>query len=148
MDWQEFKDQCMEEQIVSTEEKLFTGYHLINKLPLVCEIGCWGSHYMFLIHTVLFPYAIFLFQGELSDLELQRKFGKSSKLKESGAQILSASSLSKGPLSSFVEAAHHVAGCDYEHGTCWGTEVPQLFPTTFYLNITKINIMLKKIHVK
>ncbi|KAL8088060.1 hypothetical protein AgCh_037994 [Apium graveolens] len=61
--------------------------------------------------------------GELSDLELQRKFGKSSKLKESGAQILSASSSSKGALSGFVEAAHHVAGCDYEHGTCWGTEV-------------------------
>ncbi|KAK1389054.1 Cellulose synthase [Heracleum sosnowskyi] len=61
--------------------------------------------------------------GELSDLELQKKFGKSSKLKESGAQILSSSSSSKGSLSSFVEAAHHVAGCDYEQGTCWGTEV-------------------------
>lgn len=61
--------------------------------------------------------------GQLSDLELQRKFGKSSKLKESGAQILSASSSSQGAILSFVEAAHQVAGCDYEHGTCWGTEV-------------------------
>lgn len=98
---------------------------------------------MYLLHTVLFPYAIFLFQGQLSDLELERKFGKSSKLKESGAQILSESSSSKGALLSFVEAAHHVAGCDYEHGTCWGIEVLQLFSTNFYLNISKINTLLK-----
>lgn len=61
--------------------------------------------------------------GELSDMELQRKFGNSSKLKESGAQILSASSSYNEELSSFVDAAHHIAGCDYEHGTCWGTKV-------------------------
>ncbi|WOG94312.1 hypothetical protein DCAR_0313605 [Daucus carota subsp. sativus] len=60
--------------------------------------------------------------GELSDPDLQRKFGESSPLKESVAHILLPSISSKGGSSSFVEAAHRVAGCDYEHGTCWGTE--------------------------
>lgn len=87
---------------------------------------------------VSFPCVVFLFQGELSDLELQRKFGKSSMLKESGAQILSGSASSTGALSSFVEAAHHVAGCDYEHGTCWGTEV---LVKHFYLLYYDSNIL-------
>ncbi|WOH05750.1 hypothetical protein DCAR_0625171 [Daucus carota subsp. sativus] len=58
--------------------------------------------------------------GELSDLDLRRKFGKSSMMKVSAAEILSVSPSSKGALSSFVEDAHCVAGCDYEYGTCWG----------------------------
>ena len=125
MDWQEFKDQCTGEQIVSIEEKLYTGFHQIIILPLVCKIGCWGSHQLFLIflHLVSFPYAFSLYQGELSDLDLQRKFGKSGMMKVSAAEILSVSPSSKGALSSFVEDAHCVAGCDYEYGTCWGTEV-------------------------
>lgn len=100
------------------------GFHQIKKSPLVCEIGvgCLQCSYMF-YHTVLLFYAIFLCQGELSDPDLQRKFGESSPLKESVAHILLPSISSKGGSSSFVEAAHRVAGCDYEHGTCWGTEV-------------------------
>ncbi|XP_017240204.1 cellulose synthase-like protein H1 [Daucus carota subsp. sativus] len=65
--------------------------------------------------------------GELSDLNLQRKFGQSSMLKESVARVLSASTSAsmslKCTVSSFVKGTHHVAVCDYENGTCWGTEV-------------------------
>ncbi|XP_074377412.1 cellulose synthase-like protein H1 [Apium graveolens] len=65
--------------------------------------------------------------GELSDLDLERKFGQSSLLKESAAHILSASisaSMSfECPLPSIIKVTHDVAGCDYESGTCWGTEV-------------------------
>ncbi|WOH03204.1 hypothetical protein DCAR_0522600 [Daucus carota subsp. sativus] len=63
--------------------------------------------------------------GKLTDEDLEKRFGKSNKLKESAEQILSASphSQRQGGLSSSVEAAKLVAGCAYEHDTCWGTEV-------------------------
>lgn len=35
----EFKDHRTMDQIVYLEEKLFTVYHQIKGLPLVCEIG-------------------------------------------------------------------------------------------------------------
>ncbi|KAK1353596.1 Cellulose synthase-like protein H1 [Heracleum sosnowskyi] len=63
--------------------------------------------------------------GKLTDEDLERRFGKLNEFKESAVQILSASphSQNQGGLISSLDAANLVAGCAYEHGTCWGTEV-------------------------
>ena len=48
---------------------------------------------------------------------------------KSAAKILSGmkkSSISPNNISSCIEAAYHVAGCDYEYGTSWGKEVSRL----------------------
>ena len=76
----------------------------------------------------MFPYVYLRLLGKLTDEDLEKRFGKSNKLKESAEQILSASphSQRQGGLSSSVEAAKLVAGCAYEHDTCWGTDV--IFP--------------------
>lgn len=81
------------------------------------------NHSIYLLYLYLDILFVVLVLLELSERELERKFGNSEELKGSGARILSASSSFKGAVSSSMEAAHHVAGCDYERGTCWGTEV-------------------------
>lgn len=75
----------------------------------------------------MFPYFYLRLLGKFTDEDLER-FGNSNKLKESAEQILLASphSQRQGGLSSSLEAANLVAGCAYEHDTCWGTEV--IFP--------------------
>ncbi|KAL1812908.1 hypothetical protein ACET3Z_022973 [Daucus carota] len=83
------------------------------------------------------------FTTELSERELERKFGNSEELKGSGARILSASSSFKGAVSSSMEAAHHVAGCDYERGTCWGTEVGWKYGSQVEDVLTSIGIQGK-----
>ncbi|GAB2274916.1 hypothetical protein Dimus_009686 [Dionaea muscipula] len=65
---------------------------------------------------------------KLSGERLENLFGESKKLRESAAFSLSGSRYKLNNSGSFsssweVEAAYQVAGCGYENGTCWGTEV-------------------------
>lgn len=65
----------------------------------------------------------------LDDEDLHKKFGKSKKFIEAAAQILSGSSTCNKADGLFgsIEAANQVAGCGYEHGTGWGTEVGWMY---------------------
>ncbi|KAL7593207.1 hypothetical protein Lser_V15G34749 [Lactuca serriola] len=65
--------------------------------------------------------------------DLHKIFGKSIELQESAAQILSSSNSkieSQRRPSSFIEAAIRVAGCSYEYGTMWGTQVGWMYGST------------------
>ncbi|KAF8396418.1 hypothetical protein HHK36_018037 [Tetracentron sinense] len=67
--------------------------------------------------------------GKSHDEVLHAKFGKSIVFTKSVDQILSgitAKTDNLHDLSSSLEAANQVAGCNYEHGTYWGTTVSDL----------------------
>ncbi|GAB2274914.1 hypothetical protein Dimus_009684 [Dionaea muscipula] len=82
----------------------------------------------------------------LSGERLESLFGESKKLCESAAFSLSGSRYkpnNSGSFSSSMEAAHHVAGCGYENGTCWGTEVGWV-----YGSLTEDALTGLRIHTK
>lgn len=67
-----------------------------------------------------------LLNEDLALEKLEKRFGDSKKLCESAAWcLLGSRSKSNNPssISSSMEAACTVAGCAYEHGTSWGSEV-------------------------
>ncbi|GMP53938.1 hypothetical protein CsSME_00019250 [Camellia sinensis var. sinensis] len=63
---------------------------------------------------------------KLSKEALLETFGRSMEFTKSAANILSGlktSSISPNNISSCIETAHQVAGCDYEYGSSWGREL-------------------------
>ncbi|GAV87497.1 Cellulose_synt domain-containing protein [Cephalotus follicularis] len=58
-----------------------------------------------------------------ADEDLITKFGKSNELIKSASDALKGRTYYPFDLLTSIEAAHHVAGCNYESGTCWGTKV-------------------------
>ncbi|KAL7000067.1 hypothetical protein U1Q18_001217 [Sarracenia purpurea var. burkii] len=67
--------------------------------------------------------------GKLSKEVLQKTYGSSMEFTKSAAHVLSSSKSGSSPqdVSSSVEAASLVAGCGYEYGTQWGTEVGWIY---------------------
>ncbi|CAK7348998.1 unnamed protein product [Dovyalis caffra] len=62
--------------------------------------------------------------GDLADKEQLKILGNSKEFIRSATYALQGkASVSPKDLSNLIEAAHQVAGCGYEHGTSWGTEV-------------------------
>ena len=62
-------------------------------------------------------------------------FGRSMEFPKSAANILSGlwtSSISPNNISSCIETAHLVAGCDYEYGSSWGREVSTIISSFFH----------------
>ncbi|KAI8011387.1 Cellulose synthase-like protein B6 [Camellia lanceoleosa] len=62
---------------------------------------------------------------KLSKEALLETFGRSIEFTKSAAKILSGmktSSISPNNISSCIETAYQVAGCDYEYGSSWGRE--------------------------
>ncbi|KAI3753374.1 hypothetical protein L2E82_25426 [Cichorium intybus] len=69
-------------------------------------------------------------KSDIENEDLRKIFGKSIKLQESAAQILSRSNVkieSQKRPSSFVEEAIRVASCKYEYGTAWGTQIGWMY---------------------
>lgn len=50
-------------------------------------------------------------------------FGNSTEFIKSAAQALQGNTNAPKTISNLVAAAYQVAGCGYEYGTSWGTEV-------------------------
>ncbi|XP_015580966.1 cellulose synthase-like protein B4 [Ricinus communis] len=65
-----------------------------------------------------------------SDKELLNIFGNSMEFIKSAAQALQGKTTSPRNLSNLVETEYQVAGCGYEYGTAWGTEVGWQYGST------------------
>ncbi|KAL9259096.1 Cellulose synthase-like protein [Drosera capensis] len=64
------------------------------------------------------------FKEGLSEKQIAQRFGNSTKFCKSAAQVLSGSAYKwDHSISSSLDEANYLAGCDYENDTCWGKEV-------------------------
>ncbi|GMP53937.1 hypothetical protein CsSME_00019250 [Camellia sinensis var. sinensis] len=80
---------------------------------------------------------------KLSKEALLETFGRSMEFTKSAANILSGlktSSISPNNISSCIETAHQVAGCDYEYGSSWGREVGWMYGSTAEDALTGLTI--------
>ncbi|THG13570.1 hypothetical protein TEA_007833 [Camellia sinensis var. sinensis] len=85
---------------------------------------------------------------KLSKEALLQTFGRSMEFTKSAAKILSGiktSSIGPKIISSYIETAYQVAGCDYEYGSSWGREGIQLLSglckSLFVVRVNKVGWM-------
>lgn len=94
-------------------------------------------HFLVTLHDFMVAFG---FLGKLNDQGLERIFGESVELTKSATKVLSGSNQKiecPHDLLSSVNAAYQVAGCNYEHGTSWGTKVRD------YLHISSHVIIIR-----
>ncbi|KAG8640606.1 cellulose synthase-like protein H1 isoform X4 [Manihot esculenta] len=68
--------------------------------------------------------------ANLGDKEMLKIFGNSTEFIKSAAQALQGNTNAPKTISNLVAAAYQVAGCGYEYGTSWGTEVGWQYGST------------------